>query len=68
MLVGKLLGSYKLAMVDKDKLINTVGGHCIKPIPHKMFPSLHLGLSKTLNIIIKGKKNRFFKINLSERG
>ena len=31
-LVGKLLRTYKLAMVDKDWLLDTIGGHCIKPI------------------------------------
>ena len=32
--VAKLLRSYKLAMVDKDWLLDTLGGHCVRPILH----------------------------------
>lgn len=31
-MVGRLLRSYKLAMVDKDWLLDTIGGHCVRPI------------------------------------
>jgi len=31
-LVGKMLRTYKLAMVDKDWLLDTIGGHCVRPI------------------------------------
>eukprot|EP00092_Neocalanus_flemingeri_P085521 GFUD01107622.1.p1 GENE.GFUD01107622.1~~GFUD01107622.1.p1 ORF type:complete len:191 (-),score=76.72 GFUD01107622.1:69-641(-) len=32
--VGKLLRSYRLATVDKDWLLDTLGGHCVRPILH----------------------------------
>merc|ERR1719431_468495 len=31
-IVGKLLKNYRLAMVDKDWLLDSIGGHSIKPI------------------------------------
>jgi len=31
-LVGKLLKTYRLAMVDKDWLLDTIGGHCVRSI------------------------------------
>lgn len=32
--VGKLIRSYMLATVDKDWLLDTLGGHCVRPILH----------------------------------
>ena len=46
-MVGKLLKNYRLAMVDKDWLLDSIGGHCIKPI-----------LNYTVNTVQKGDLER----------